>query len=128
VDKKLTKEDRLKLDKGTEHARRVLKNAGATDIYRGWMFAAHPGGTAKIGEHLDTNLKTKFDNLYVCDCSVIPQELGLPPTTTILSLGKRLAKHLLAMDQPVKTVSDTAAMAHASTDLPEDPASPSLIQ
>ena len=96
VDKKLSKEDRLKLDKGVEHATRILKNSGATDIYRGWMFAAHPGGTVKIGEHVDTNLKTKFDDLYVCDCSVIPQELGLPPTSTLLSLGKRLAKHLLA--------------------------------
>lgn len=125
VDKKLSKEDRLKLDKGTEHAKRVLKNAGATDIYRGWMFAAHPGGTVKIGEHLDTNLKTRLDNLYVCDCSVIPQELGLPPTTTILSLGKRLAKHLLALDQPIKTVSDSPALAQASADPAE---SPSLIQ
>ena len=96
VDKSVTKEDRMKLDKGTTHATRVLKNAGAADIYRTWMLAAHPGGTVKIGEHVDTDLKTKFDDLYVCDCSVIPQELGLPPTSTLLSLGKRLAKHLLA--------------------------------
>jgi choline dehydrogenase-like flavoprotein len=105
VKKKLTREDRLRLDKGAEHARRILKNAGATDIYRGWLFAAHPGGTVKIGEQLDTNLQTRFENLYVCDCSVIPQEWGLPPTWTILSLGKRLAKHLLAKDRatPAKT-------------------------
>jgi len=30
---------------------------------------------------------------------VIPEELGLPPTWTILSLGKRLARHLLRLDQ-----------------------------
>jgi choline dehydrogenase-like flavoprotein len=101
VKKKLTKNDRLRLDKGAEHARKILKNAGATDIYRGWLFAAHPGGTVKIGEQLDTNLQTRFDDLYVCDCSVIPQEWGLPPTWTILSLGKRLAKHLLAKDRAV---------------------------
>ena len=68
---------------------------GATDIYNSWLLAAHPGGTIKIGEHLDTQLQTEIENLYVCDCSVIPEELGLPPTFTILSLGKRLAKHLM---------------------------------
>jgi choline dehydrogenase-like flavoprotein len=94
VQKPLTKADKQKLDKGSEHAKRILTNAGATDIYRSWKVAAHPGGTVKIGEHLDTNLKTKFDNLYVCDCSVMPQEWGLPPTTSIIALGKRLAKHL----------------------------------
>ncbi|PIP39696.1 MAG: glucose-methanol-choline oxidoreductase [Desulfobacterales bacterium CG23_combo_of_CG06-09_8_20_14_all_51_8] len=119
VDKKLTKDDRLKLDKGVEHAKRVLRNAGATDIYRGWMFAAHPGGTVKIGEHVDTNLKTKFDNLYVCDCSVIPQEWGLPPTTTILSLGKRLAKHLLA-GETVSAGKGKTMAALPETDQPED--------
>ncbi len=99
VAKSVTKEDKAKLNKGADHARRILAHAGATDIYRGWMFAAHPGGTVKIGEHVDTDLKTKFDNLYVCDASVIPQEWGLPPTATILSLGRRLSKHLLALDQ-----------------------------
>lgn len=101
VDKNLTREDRLKLDKGAEQATRVLKNAGATEIYRSWMLAAHPGGTVKIGEYVDTDLKTRFDGLYVCDCSVMPQELGLPPTATLLCLGKRLAKHLLAKGQKV---------------------------
>lgn len=43
-----------------------------------------------------SNLKTKYDHLYVCDCSVIPEAWGLPPTSTIIALGKRLAKYLLA--------------------------------
>jgi choline dehydrogenase-like flavoprotein len=94
VNKPLTKADKQKLDKGSEHAKRILTNAGATDIYRSWKVAAHPGGTVKIGELVDSDLKTKFDNLYVCDCSVMPQEWGLPPTTTLIALGKRLAKHL----------------------------------
>lgn len=121
VNKKLTKDDRMRLDKGAEHAKRVLQNAGATDIYRGWMFAAHPGGTVKIGEHLDTNLKTKFDNLYVCDCSVIPQEWGLPPTTTILSLGKRLARHLMAGETVSEVKNEKIAMPITTAD-PEAPA------
>jgi len=48
---------------------------------------------------VDRNLKTRFDNFYVCDCSVIPEEWGLPPTYTLLALGKRLAKHLLGREQ-----------------------------
>ena len=114
VNKKLSKDDRMRLDKGSEHAKRILRNAGATDIYRGWMFAAHPGGTVKIGEHVDTNLKTKFDNLYVCDCSVMPQEWGLPPTWSLLSLGKRLVKHLMAQDQVTESKDDKVAVLHTT--------------
>lgn len=69
-------------------------NAGATDIYRSWYLVAHPGGTVKIGEHVDADLKTEVDNLYVCDRSAMPEEWGLPPTLTLLGLGKRLANHL----------------------------------
>lgn len=97
--KKLTAEDRKKLKKGTEHAERILKNAGATNIYKSWLLAAHPGGTVKIGRHVDADLKTEIKNLYVCDCSVIPEEWGLPPTYTLLALGKRLIKHLLEKDR-----------------------------
>ncbi len=93
--KTLKKKDKAKLDKGAAHAKKILENAGASNIYRSWVLAAHPGGTIKIGEHVDTNLKTKFENLYVCDCSVIPEAWGLPPTFTLLALGKRLSKHLL---------------------------------
>ena len=57
--------------------------------------AAHPGGTVKVGQLVDSNLKTEYDNLYVCDCSIIPEAWGLPPTSTIIGLGKRLAKYLL---------------------------------
>jgi len=106
--KGLTKADRQKVNKGTEHAKRILENAGATDVYRSWYLAAHPGGTVKIGEHVDSNLKTRFDNLYVCDCSVVPEEWGLPPTMTLLGLGKRLAKHL-AGAKAVSDDQDTAA-------------------
>ena len=111
VKKNLTKNDKLKLHKGAVHAKRILQNAGAADIYEGWMFAAHPGGTVKIGEHVDADLKTEFDNLYVCDCSVIPQEMGLPPTWTLLSLGKRLAKHLVAADSGIKSETNKAVSA-----------------
>ena len=61
--------------------------------------AAHPGGTVKVGKLVDSNLKTEYENLYVCDCSVIPEAWGLPPTSTIIGLGKRLAKYLAAEKQ-----------------------------
>ncbi len=87
-------EDNAKLNRGYQRAKSIFKNAGAKDIFSGWKLAAHPGGTVKIGEIIDSDLKTDHDNLYVCDCSVIPEAWGLPPTLTLLGLGKRLAKHL----------------------------------
>lgn len=94
VRKTLSKEDKLKLNKGCDNARRILEHAGAKDVFRSWGLAAHPGGTVKVNELVDADLKTQRDNLYVCDCSVIPEAWGLPPTLTLLALGKRLAKHL----------------------------------
>ena len=95
VRKILDKNEKQKLKRGYDRAKAILKYAGAKDIFRTGYLAAHPGGTAKVGDVVDSNLKTEYDNLYVCDCSVIPGAWGLPPTTTIIGLGKRLAKHLL---------------------------------
>jgi choline dehydrogenase-like flavoprotein len=95
VRKRLTEHDRTRLIRGSEMARRILKNAGAQHIFRTWYMAVHPGGTAKIGDLVDSNLKSRLDNLYVCDCSVIPESWGLPPTLTLIALAKRLAKHLV---------------------------------
>lgn len=96
--KSLTDRDKSRLDSGFEHAKKILENAGAKSIYKSPLIAAHPGGTIKIGEFLDTDLKTEYDNLYVCDASVIPHEMGLPPSFTILALGKRLSKHILGQE------------------------------
>jgi choline dehydrogenase-like flavoprotein len=88
------KEDVDKLRHGTERARAILENAGARHIFRYGITAAHPGGSVRVGDALDANLKSEIDDLYVCDCSVIPEAWGLPPTYTLIALGKRLAKHL----------------------------------
>jgi choline dehydrogenase-like flavoprotein len=96
VRKKLAKEDKAKLLLGYKKAKEILEDAGAKGIYKTWYLAAHPGGTVKIGELIDSDLKSNdIENLYVCDCSVIPKAWGLPPTLTIISLGKRLSKHLI---------------------------------
>jgi choline dehydrogenase-like flavoprotein len=95
VRKSLSREDKLRLAKGCDNARRILTHAGAKDVFKSWGLAAHPGGTVKINDLVDADLKTRRDNLYVCDCSVIPEAWGLPPTLTLLGLGKRLARHLV---------------------------------
>ncbi|UCB49722.1 MAG: hypothetical protein JSW56_02170, partial [Deltaproteobacteria bacterium] len=35
-------------------------------------------------------------NCYCLDTSIIPEAWGLPPTVTVVAMGKRLAKHLTA--------------------------------
>jgi choline dehydrogenase-like flavoprotein len=101
VRKRLSEIERKRLMNGYEQARKILVNAGARNIYKTWYLAVHPGGTVKINEVVDSNLKTEFDNLFVCDCSVIPEAWGLPPSLTLLSLGKRLGKHLSGQSNPV---------------------------
>jgi len=94
IRKPLTAAEKWKLMTGYDRARKILRNAGAVDIFKSWWMASHPGGTCKISEIVDSNLKTRYDNLYVCDCSVIPEEWGRPPVLSLLGLGKRLAGHL----------------------------------
>lgn len=94
VRKSLADSDKAKLLRGSERAKEILEHAGARHIFKSWYLASHPGGTAKINDVVDSNLRTEYDNLYVCDCSVIPEEWGLPPTLTLIALGKRLAKHI----------------------------------
>ena len=101
VRKRLSEVERKRLLGGYEKARKILSNAGARNIYKTWYLAVHPGGTAKINEVVDSNLKTEIDNLYICDCSVIPEAWGLPPSLTLIALGKRLGKHLMGQPNPV---------------------------
>jgi len=102
IDKPFTARERGKLMHGYERAKKILTNAGAKDIFKTWYIASHPGGTCKINDIVDANLRTEFDNLYVCDCSVIPDEWGRPPVYSILCLGKRLGKHLAGVKAEAK--------------------------
>jgi choline dehydrogenase-like flavoprotein len=94
VDKRLQPGDRKKLRQGEELARSILAAAGAKHVFRSWHFAAHPGGSVRIGEGVDSDLQTATPGLYVCDASVIPGPWGLPPTLTLLCLGQRLGEHI----------------------------------
>ena len=94
VDKSLTRADRAKLALGIGIARDILHANGARKIFKSWHFAAHPGGSIRIGEGVDSQLQTSTANLFVCDASVLPGAWGLPPTLTLLCLGKRLGQQI----------------------------------
>ena len=96
ADKRLAREDRDKLAHGIAIARSILTAAGARRIFTTHHFAAHPGGSVRIGAGVDGDLKAAAPGVYVCDASVIPEPWGLPPTLTLLCLGKRLGRHLAA--------------------------------
>jgi choline dehydrogenase-like flavoprotein len=94
VSKPLHAHDRAKLAAGEAMARDVLRHAGATHVFASHHFAAHPGGSVRIGDGVDSNLQAGAAGLFVCDASVIPEPWGLPPTLTLLCLGVRLGQHL----------------------------------
>lgn len=96
VDKTLLPADRQKFAHGVGMARAILERAGARKVFESHHFAAHPGGSVRIGDGVDADLATKAPGLYVCDASVIPGPWGLPPTLTLLCLGMRLGRQLTA--------------------------------
>jgi len=89
-------EDHNRLNEGSDFSRQILLEAGVKkkDIIFTKPRAAHPGGTAAIGEIVDENLETEIKNLYVCDASVLPVSPGAPPIVTIVALAKRLVKKI----------------------------------
>jgi choline dehydrogenase-like flavoprotein len=97
LNKSLQASDRAKLRQGVALAREILHASGAGHLFTSWHFAAHPGGSIRINDGVDSNLQTATGKLFVCDASVIPEAWGLPPTLTLLCLGKRLARHLAAL-------------------------------
>jgi choline dehydrogenase-like flavoprotein len=94
VVKSLSKQDHFRLNVGRSVSWKILKNAGCSDIWFSPIGAAHPGGTCRIGEIVNSDLETKYKNLFVVDGSVIPEPWGLPPVLTIICLARRLSKHL----------------------------------
>jgi choline dehydrogenase-like flavoprotein len=96
VTKPATASDQAKLRRGADVCTEILIKAGVDpkSIVVSKGQGAHPGGTAAIGEVVDSNLETKIAGLFVCDASVLPTAPGLPPMLTIGALGKHLAKKL----------------------------------
>ena len=98
VSKGLTSLDRWRLMRAEAVAGQILRQAGCDPdtIFTTPLRGTHPSGTVRIGAMLSTDLETEIHNLYVCDASVFPRALARPTVLTIISLGKRLADHLLA--------------------------------
>jgi len=94
--KKVTRNDQLKIDKGVDIMKKILRKVGCPDDSIKVLNpeGAHPSATCRIGDIVDTNLETEIKNLYVCSASVVPEALGLPMVWTVASLGKKLSKHL----------------------------------
>lgn len=92
--KPITANDWKKLKRGEELATKILKALGAKDIFSCKPFAAHPSGSVRIGDQLDTNFETKIKNLFVCDTAAFPESMGLPCVWTCAALGIRMAKVL----------------------------------
>ncbi len=97
IRKPLTAADKDRLSEAYAVCRRILVEAGAakSSIFMRPLIGTHPSGTVRIGEMVDTNLKTEVDRLYVCDASVFPEALDRPTVLTIIGLGRRLAQHLM---------------------------------
>lgn len=96
MEKKLTPMDRLHLQRGVDECRDVLLRMGAKpeDLFLGTLNAGHPGGMLPLTEAEAETLHAPQlpDNLYVCDATILPKALGLPPMLTIMALAKRIAK------------------------------------
>jgi len=98
VSKPMTPADRRKLDLGSVISRRILAKAGCDPdyLFNSPIRGTHPSGTCRVGEVVDENLKAyRFDNLYVCDASVVPEALDRPVVLMMIGLGRRLADHLM---------------------------------
>ncbi len=96
MSKPMTREDRLRMDKGATVCEKIMVRAGADprSICAVKDLGGHPGGTAAIGRVVDSGLQTEVRGLFVCDGSVLPRSPGVPPVLTIISLAKRLAATL----------------------------------
>lgn len=92
-EKQLSTEQLAKLKSAEDVAIKILKHAGAKGIFTTKLQAGIPGGALRVNEHLDQNMQTTINDLYVCDHSLVADE-KITPTLPLISLGRRLAKHL----------------------------------
>ena len=98
VSKPLTENDQKLIARGGEISKKILVRAGCepASIFNTPPRGAHPAGTVRIGDQIDTDLQTPMAGLYVCDSSVLAEPMGMPPVFTIVALAKRLVAEKLA--------------------------------
>jgi hypothetical protein len=93
--KSFSSDEHRRLKKGEQAAREILHNAGARHVFNSGLGSVHVGGLVRIRDHVDETLQTQFDHLHVCDGSLIPENVRIAPTLSLICLGKYLARHLL---------------------------------
>ena len=95
--KPMTESDKKRMKKGADIAKEIMINAGAKEksISELKWAGGHPGGTVEMGKHVDRNFRSSIENLYVCDASVFPESPGSPPSLSVMSMSRLLAKMLL---------------------------------
>ncbi|WP_292460433.1 GMC oxidoreductase [Methanothermococcus sp.] len=94
VYKNITEKDEALLSKGFKEALNILSDMGINKAYKTIPRGSHPSGTCAIGKVINKDFETEIDNLFVCDASVFPEPLGLPPILGIIAIGKKLANLL----------------------------------
>ncbi|MDO5851210.1 MAG: GMC family oxidoreductase N-terminal domain-containing protein [Methanobacteriaceae archaeon] len=96
IHKGVSSDDIALLSRGTGIAGSILVEAGVDPetIVSTQARGAHPGGTAAIGDIVDSNLMTEVEGLYVSDASVLPVAPGAPPLLTIMALARRLGEYI----------------------------------
>ena len=88
--------DKARMRAGVALARDVLREAGGGRPFLSPWVAAHPGGSARLGQLLDSRLACRgLPNLHVCDAAALPEPWGLPPTLTLLGLARHAAHVIL---------------------------------
>lgn len=99
MQKKLTELDRQRLQQGVDDCREILIQMGAKEqeIFLGTLNAGHPGGMLPLtpAEAKTLHASKLPSNLFVCDATILPQALGLPPMLTIMAMAKRIAKNII---------------------------------
>ncbi len=100
MNKVLTPLDHERLQQGVNDCREILLRMGAKeqDIILGTLNAGHPGGMLPLTPAEASTLHSPLlpSNVYVCDATILPQSMGLPPMLTIMALAKRIAKIIKA--------------------------------
>lgn len=92
--KSLSDLDQKKLKLGTKRAIEILEKAGADSITVSDINTGQAGGLISIGRDVDENLETEIHNLFVCDGSLIPENIRVAPALTLLCLGQYLGSRL----------------------------------
>lgn len=105
---RLSAQQLARLQSAEEVAVRILEHAGARNIFSTKLSAGIPGGALRVNEHVDQNLQTAIRDLYVCDHSIVSDE-KITPTLPLISLSRRLAKHLHASLDVAQAIPHSAA-------------------